>query len=92
LPVPRLSSGSEFEAIARKTAQLVSTTGEFAELKKYLGIEHGLPGENERALARAQLDAMVAKLYGLTKEELAVILEKFPTVDDKTKQLVLGQY
>ena len=92
IPLPRLSSGKEFDAIVRKAAQLVCTTEEFSELMKEVGIEKGLTKENERALARAQLDAMVAKVYGLTKEELAFILTKFPNVDGKQKELVLSQY
>ena len=92
IPVPRLSSGKDFEAIVRKVAQLVCTTDEFSELVKTTEIEKGLTNENERALARAQLDAMIAKIYGLTKEELAYILTKFPIVDEKQKELVLSQY
>src|SRR3989338_7747677 len=88
-PVPRLSSSKEFEEIVRKVAQLVCATDEFKELKKEVGLDHGLTNENDRALARAQLDAMIAKLYNITKEELAFILEKFPIADQKQKDLVL---
>ena len=91
-PVPRLSSGREFDAVVRKVAQLVCTTDEFAELKKEAGIGHGLASENDRALARAQLDVTVAKLYGITKDELRHILEQFPLVEQRQKGLVLSQY
>ncbi len=90
-PVPRLSTGKEFDAIARKVAQLVCTTKEFDELKKLVGVEPVI-NENDRAMARAQLDVMVAKLYGITKDEFAYILEKFPLVDQKQKNLALSQY
>ena len=91
-PVPRLSSGKEFDFVVKKVAQLVCTTGEFSELKKDIGIEHALTNENDRALARAQLDAAVAKIYGLTKDELAFVLQHFPNVEQKQKELVLEQY
>ena len=91
-PVPRLSSGKDFDFIVRKVAQLVCNTNEFSELKKEIGIEHALTSENDRALARAQLDAAVAKIYGLTKDELAFVLEHFPNVEQKQKELVLEQY
>ena len=91
-PVPRLSSGKEFDFVVKKVAQLVCTTGEFSELKKEIGIEHALTNENDRALARAQLDAAVAKIYGLTKDELAFVLQHFPNVEQKQKELVLEQY
>ena len=91
-PVPRISSGKEFEFIVKKVAQLVASTDEFEQLKKEIGIQHGLKDENDRLLARAQLDVAVAKLYGITKEELAYILEKFPNVDAKQKEMVLREY
>ncbi|MBI5332834.1 MAG: N-6 DNA methylase [Candidatus Aenigmarchaeota archaeon] len=91
-PVPRLSSGKEFDLIVRRVAQLVSTSKEFSELKKEIGIEHELINENDRALARAQLDATVAKIYGITKNDLSFILEHFPNIDNKQKELVLEQY
>ncbi|HLC85144.1 MAG TPA: N-6 DNA methylase [Candidatus Nanoarchaeia archaeon] len=91
-PVPRLSEGKEFDTIVRKVAQLVCTTNEFTELKNEVGIESGLMNENDRALARAQLDVTIAKIYGITKEELAFILQQFPLVDQKQKELVLEQY
>ncbi len=91
-PVPRASSGKLFDEIVKKTAQLVATTSEFDQLKKDIGILHGLTNENDRLLARAQLDVAVAKLYGISKEDLAYILEKFPNVDPKQKELVLREY
>ena len=91
-PVPRLSSGKEFDEIVRKVAQLVCTTNEFSELKKVSGVNYALTSENDITLARAQLDVMVAKIYGISKDELAFILEKFPIVDKKQKELVLSQY
>ncbi|MCX6772250.1 MAG: N-6 DNA methylase [Candidatus Micrarchaeota archaeon] len=91
-PIPRISSGKLFDEIVKKTAQLVAITPEFDQLKKEIGISAGLKDENDRLLARAQLDVAVAKLYGITKEELAYILEKFPKVDAKQKELVLREY
>ena len=92
LPVPRISSGKLFDEIVKKTAQLVAITPEFDQLKKESGISHGLTNENDRLLARAQLDVAVAKLYGISKEDLTYILEKFPNVDPKQKELVLREY
>ncbi len=89
-PVPRISSGVLFDEIVKKTAQLVAITPEFDQLRKEIGISHGLTNENDRLLARAQLDVAVARLYGISKEDLAYILEKFPIVDRKQKDLVLG--
>jgi len=57
--------------------------------------------EERRARLRAELDAIYAHLYGLTKEELDYILETFPIVKRKdiekygsyrTKELILKYY
>lgn len=91
-PVPRLSSGVQFDFIARKTAQLVAITDGFEELKKAVGVQHALINETERTQARAQLDVAVAKLYGLTKQELEHILSQFPIVEERQKRMVLDAF
>ena len=57
--------------------------------------------EGRRARLRAELDAVYAHLYGLTREELAYILDTFPIVRRKdeaqwgeyrTKRMVLEKY
>jgi len=46
----------------------------------------------ERANLRAELDAMVAHLYGLTEEEFAHVLSTFPLVDEKVKQAAMREF
>lgn len=60
--------------------------------KKETGIGHGLTNENDRRLARAQLDAMIANICGITKEEMKFILAQFPIVEQKQKELVLNNF
>ncbi|MCH8003949.1 MAG: N-6 DNA methylase [Nanoarchaeota archaeon] len=91
-PVPRISSGKEFDSIVRKVVQLVCTTDEFSDLKKETEVEHPLTSEADRNLARAQLDATVAHLYGINKNEMKFILQQFPIVDQKQKELILNQF
>jgi len=91
-PIPRISSGKDFDEIARKTAQLVATTDEFSELKKELGMNNPVSSDADRMKVRAQIDAMVAKLYGITKDELEYVLTKFPNADERQKKLVLEEY
>jgi hypothetical protein len=43
--------------------------------------------ENRRELLRTDLDAIYAKLYGLTKDELKYILTTFPVLKKNEKQL-----
>ena len=92
LPVPRLDSGPEYESIAKMTAQLVAVSDEFNELKKEFSLKYGVTTDKDRETIRARLDVVVAKLYGITKEELAYIMTKFPIVDEKYKKKVLEEY
>jgi len=92
LPIPRLDSGPEYESIAKMTAQLVAVSDEFDELRKELGIKYGVTDAKDRETIRARLDVAVAKLYGITKEELQYILTKFPLVDEKYKKKVIEEY
>jgi hypothetical protein len=57
--------------------------------------------EKRRARLRAELDALYGHLYGLTREELAYILDTFPIVRRKdeaqfgeyrTKRMILQYY
>ncbi len=44
----------------------------------------------ERAKLQCEIDALVAHLYGLNKEELEYILSTFPIVREKTPWLIEG--
>lgn len=47
--------------------------------------------EERRAVLRAELDALYAKLYGITKEELEYILTTFPVLE-KNEVREFGEY
>ena len=96
LPVPRLTEGDRhFTDIVQRTAKLICTTPEFDELAQEVGLgshQQGVTDETERAKLRAELDGMIAHLYGLTEEEFAYILTTFPLVSDPVKQAALKAY
>jgi len=46
----------------------------------------------ERAQLRAEIDAIVAHLYGLTREEFAHILSTFPLVEDGVKRAAMREF
>jgi hypothetical protein len=48
--------------------------------------------EQRRARLRAELDAIYAHLYGVTREELEYILETFPIVRRKDQQKYDREY
>jgi predicted HTH transcriptional regulator len=53
---------------------------------------NGVTDPRERAQLRAELDGMIAHLYGLTQDELAHILTTFPLVDQSIKDAALEAY
>ncbi|MCI0336010.1 MAG: putative DNA binding domain-containing protein [Acidobacteria bacterium] len=96
LPVPRLTKqDKEFAPIVGRAAKLICTTPEFDDLAKEVGLGSHRSGETdeaERAQLRAELDGMVAHLYGLTEEEFAYILTTFPLVSQEAKDAALAAY
>jgi len=54
--------------------------------------KNGATDPVERARLRAELDGLVAHLYGLTEEEFAHILSTFPLVPDPAKVAAQNAY
>ncbi|HRI72125.1 MAG TPA: N-6 DNA methylase, partial [Polyangium sp.] len=90
LPVPRLSeSDPRLSPLASRAAKLVCTTPEFDTLAKDVGLgshDKGVTDPEKRAVLRAEIDGLVAHLYGLTEEEFAHILQTFPVVPEPVKE------
>ncbi|MEG5020875.1 Eco57I restriction-modification methylase domain-containing protein [Microcoleus sp. AT8-B5] len=95
-PVPRLTSGDKyFTDIVQRAAKLICTAPEFDELAQEVGLNshrEGVTDETERAQLRAELDGIIAHLYGLTEAEFAYILTTFPIVPEAVKQAALAAY
>jgi hypothetical protein len=104
LPVPRLTAKDKvFGPIVERAARLVCTTAEFDDLAKEVGLginpstssgqcKKGATDPAERARLRAELDGLIARLYGLTEEEFAYILTTFPQVSDPVKVAAHNAY
>ena len=96
MPVPRLTSGDKyFWDIVQRAAKLICTAPEFDELAQEVGLNshrEGVTDETERAQLRAELDGIIAHLYGLTEAEFAYILTTFPIVPEAVKQAALEAY
>lgn len=96
LPVPRLDDSSAvFTALVDRSARLICTTEEFDDLAAEVGIgshKNGVTNEIERQKLRAELDAIIAHLYGLNEEEFAYILTTFPLVSDAVKVATLNAF
>ncbi|XZN98474.1 MAG: Eco57I restriction-modification methylase domain-containing protein [Microcoleus sp.] len=96
MAVPRLTTGDKyFTDIVQRAAKLICTAPEFDELAQEVGLNshrEGVTDETERAQLRAELDGIIAHLYGLTEAEFAYILTTFPIVPEAVKQAALAAY
>ena len=96
LPIPRLTKKDmAFLPIVNRAAKLVCTAPEFDDLAQKVGLgshKNGVADPTERAKLRAELDGLIAHLYGLTEEEVAYILSTFPLVPDPVKVAAQNAY
>ena len=93
IPVPRLTAtDSRFIPIVARAARLICTTPEFDDLAKAVGLSgssDGATDPSERQRLRAELDGLIAHLYGLTETEFAHILGTFALVAEPVKTAAL---
>lgn len=81
--------------IIKRAARLICTTPEFDDLAREVGLKNHREGATnavERARLRAELDGLIAHLYGLTEEEFSYILTTFPLVPDPIKTSARNAY
>ena len=94
-PVPRLTAADPaFAPIVTRAARLICTTPAFDDLAREVGLHHagGATDPGERARLRAELDGIIAHLYGLSEAEFAHILSTFPLVAASVKDAALSAY
>jgi len=106
MPMPRLSEDDvAYLPIVTRAARLTCTTPEFDDLAKQVGltphpnplpegegVQYGVTDPVERARLRAELDGLIAHLYGLSEAEFAHILGAFPLVAEPVKIAALNAY
>lgn len=98
LPVPRLKPKDKwYKAIVERAAKLICTTAEFTALweevmKTKWTEKQAATQEYERSKLRAELDGIIAHIYGLTEEEFTYILSTFPIVSQPQKVAAQNAY
>jgi hypothetical protein len=96
LPIPRLTEkDAAFAPIVERAARLTCTTPEFDNLAAEVGLggsANGATDPAERARLRAELDGLVAHLYGVSEAEFSHILSTFPAVDAEIKAAAMDAY
>jgi hypothetical protein len=96
VPVPRIANTDAcLLQISAITTRLVCTTPEFDALAKQAGFTELVASAVDstmRASLRAELDARVAHLYGMSEAEFTHILSTFPLVSEPMKVATLNAY
>ena len=90
-PLPRETS---WERIGTLAARLSCLDERFAEFAAEAGVECGPLTDAQRDDMRAEIDALVARAYGLTEDELRFIFTDFTenAVSPAYRQLVLERF
>ncbi|MCY7407289.1 MAG: hypothetical protein LH631_07915 [Alkalinema sp. CAN_BIN05] len=81
--------------MADRAAKLICSTPEFDDLVAEIGLSshtNGITDAIDRAKLRAELDSIIAHLYGLSKFEFAHVLSIFPIVPQPTKDTAFQAY
>jgi len=95
VPMPRDVANKLAQCIVQRTARLICTSPEFDDLAKAVGLKShkdGATDPSERARLRAELDGLVAHLYGLSEAEFVHILGTFPLVPEPAKIAALNAW
>jgi hypothetical protein len=89
-PVPADFSSQRWLEIGRLAARLNCVDDRYRGFAEALGSEWGPLTMAERVELTAKLNALVAKHYGLTKDEFEVILNSFTSFEEDEKIMELG--
>lgn len=93
LRLPELTD-ERYERIARAAVRLSCPDARFADFAAATGVDAGPLGDDERAELRAEIDALVARAYGLTPDDLEVVFSDFTldAVPEEYRQLVRERF
>ena len=93
LPIPRLKEDDKyFSEIVQCVGKLICITSDYDELKKQAKIKKGETDEKIREEITAQLNAYVAKIYGVNGKELQYILGLFHLISDSLKEKIVEEF
>ena len=93
MPIPLFDDNDIFHnKIIENTAKLICTTDEFSILCESVDIGDYVVEFDKRIILESQINAYVAKIYGLNKKELTLILKKFPIVEQELKDKTMDEF
>jgi hypothetical protein len=93
LGLPALSD-ADYAAIARAAARLSCPDERFADFAAATGVEHGPLTEDDRERLIVEVDALVARAYGLDAAQLEVVLADFTlaAVSEEYRERLRGRF
>lgn len=93
LRLPELTD-EQYERIARAAARLSCVDERFAAFAEATGVEVGPLADDERDELRAEIDALVARAYGLDADDLEVVFSDFTldAVPENYRALVRARF
>ena len=92
LPIPRFDKNNILhKKVLKNSVMLICKTDDYCKLRKETGISD-IADESQYIPLEAQINACVAKIYGLTRQELEFILQIFTIEDTKLKELTLDEF
>lgn len=93
LPIPRYDKNNKLhKKLFENTVKLICTTKEYLNLMKIMNVFDPVSEPEKRLGLESQNNALSAKIYGLEKNDLKFVLENFPIVDQKLKDLTLDEF
>ncbi|RPF54425.1 Eco57I restriction-modification methylase domain-containing protein [Aquisalibacillus elongatus] len=98
LPIPRLQVGDMyFDEIMNRSARLICTSDEFDEIKNEIGIRDSVYSSEDRQTLQNQIDAYIAHIYGLNRDEFLYVLSTFKSANhadnvEKISQDIIEHY
>ncbi len=93
LKLPDLDEAT-VQALSAPAARLSCPDERFADFAEAAGVEHGPLDDDERTALRVEIDALVARAWELTAEELEIVFDDFTTaaVPDDYREAVRKRF
>lgn len=85
MPIP-IAGEKELSDIVKNVVMLTENWEDFEELRKRYKVKAKKLNKNDRLKIMADIDKTVAKLYGLEKEDMKYVLDKFHHKDSQTEE------
>ena len=93
LPIPRYDENNKLhKKISINAIKLICAPKQYDAMTDHMDVISFITDPERRQAIMAQSNAVSAKIYNLTKQELKTVLDNFPIVDNDFKENVLDEF